>query len=648
MLNRWKKTDIALVILAALTILAYFLFPSWAFKLLLWSSIITGVVRLLFIAKRRLFWKIRNRLIFSGLFLVATPLIFITIFFYFIGTVAIAQYGRIIVDNLMADRMAKLEPIHRSYLRYNNPDYMKRDVRRFIDVNAWIFVTVFWENRNGSYQPFLKFPPSLDEKKIIVDDFRGYFMVNDRLYLGILEANDNLAVLMAYEVNQEMLDNLSTISDFRVIYKSPRPYVVGPRPPGTDMPAADPTAPMTVESPGLTEEMPVEVDEDSNDAIALAVFTYDYLDYNTVVDGKPLKREGDFNLSMDYGKIYKKIVTAMSSPAHRRTKQLVFALIIPLATLIIISFLIGFRMVRVITRSINQLTRGTQRIRNGDFSFRIRTRSGDQLQYLAESFNEMASGIDRLLIDEKEKQRLEEELRIARSIQLKLLPPDAFRTDDFEIAAVNIPAAEIAGDYFDYFYKKDTYLSILVADVSGKGASAAFYMAELKGVINHLSREAMSPASLIAECHHSLKQSFDKVTFITMNMAQFRIPERKFVLARAGHTRAIFYSSKEEKCLELFPEGMAIGLINFSADKIKEIEKEYQSGDLLFLFSDGLSEIMNEEEEMLGIDNLKRILCENHDQSAEDIKQKLLDFSIKFSDSGINRDDLTFIILKVN
>lgn len=641
MLSRWKKIDIAIALLAILTLFSYFLFASWAFKLILWVLVITILVRLLLLAKSKLFWKIRNRLIFSGLFLVATPLIFITIFFYFIGTVVIAQYGRIIVDNMMTERLNKLDPLPRTYLSYNNPRYMVNDARRFTDLNMWVFDTVFWENRNGQYRPFFKFPRTFDERKIIVSDFRGYFMVGDRLYLGILESNDNLAVLMAYEVNQEMLDSLSLISDFSVIYKNPLTNgeadgLTGPDPSGSGGPES---------TPGMSEYGLPE--EEENDSIALAVYTYNYLDFNTIVDGKPVKREGDFNLSMDYGKIYAKIVSAISSPAHRRTKQLIFALIIPLATLIIISFLIGFRMVRVITRSINQLTRGTQRIRNGDFSFRIRTRSGDQLQYLAESFNEMASGIDRLLVDEKEKHRLEEELRIARSIQLKLLPPDSFSTDEFEIAAVNIPAAEIAGDYFDYFYKKDTYLSVLVADVSGKGASAAFYMAELKGVINHLSREVMSPASLIAECHHSLKQSFDKVTFITMNMAQFRIPEKKFVLARAGHTRAILYSGHEDKCLELFPDGMAIGLINFAADKIKEIEREYRSGDILFLFSDGLSEIMNEDEEMLGIENLKNILCENHNRSAEDIKQKFLDFSIRFSESGINRDDLTFIILKV-
>jgi serine phosphatase RsbU (regulator of sigma subunit) len=130
-------------------------------------------------------------------------------------------------------------------------------------------------------------------------------------------------------------------------------------------------------------------------------------------------------------------------------------------------------------------------------------------------------------------------------------------------------------------------------------------------------------------------------------MAKFLIPEKKFLFARAGHTPALFYNAEKKECIELFPEGMGIGLINFAREKIKEMEINYQKGDILFLFSDGLSEIMNEEEEMLGIENLRRIIYDNTHLSVQEIKQKILDFSIKFSEAEIISDDLTFIILKV-
>ncbi|MCK5221430.1 MAG: serine/threonine-protein phosphatase, partial [Candidatus Aminicenantes bacterium] len=220
-------------------------------------------------------------------------------------------------------------------------------------------------------------------------------------------------------------------------------------------------------------------------------------------------------------------------------------------------------------------------------------------------------------------------------------------TKEFEIAATNIPASEIAGDYFDYFYKDGESLSILVADVSGKGTSAAFYMAELKGLVNYLQKKDMSPATLLAECHTTLNESFDKVTFITISIAKFLVAEKKFILSRAGHTQAVFFKKKANECIEIYPEGMALGLINFSRDRIEEIEQKYESGDILFLFSDGLSEIMNKDGEMLGLEPVKKIISENADSSPGEIKQKLLELSIEFAQDKNNKDDLTFIILKV-
>ncbi|UCH92975.1 MAG: SpoIIE family protein phosphatase [Candidatus Aminicenantes bacterium] len=624
--SRWRKVDVLIALLVGLTVVAYVLFNQAIFKLFLWVLAIAVLIRLLIIVKKSL-WKIRNRLIFSGVFLVVTPIFLIILFFWFIGNVIITQYGTVIMENMLNDRLNTAENIANTYLLYNNSRLMRMAFSIQTRLRIPYFNAVFWEKTGDTYRVFFKHPQTFDTKKLVIEEFKDYFLLNDKLYHGVLRTSNNHAVLIALEINQVYLDSLSNISDFSLKYRNPN---VKYSEPGTN-------------SPG---PVPLTSVDDYSD-ISFLTFEYTFLDFNTQEDSKPVRRYSDFLISSDKDKIYKKIKEGIFNSPRGSTRKLIYVLIALFGTFIIISLFIGFRMVRVITRSLNQLTNGTQRIRNGDFSFRIRTRSGDQMQYLAESFNEMAAGIDRLLVDEKEKQRLEEELRIARSIQLKLLPAESFQTDEFEIAAANIPAAEIAGDYFDYFYQPDDYLSLFVADVSGKGASAAFYMAELKGVINHLYREVMSPAALIAECHDSMENSLDKATFITMNMAQFRISEKKFLFARAGHTQAIFFNAKEKKCVELYPEGVAIGLINFTRKKIKEIEMPYQKGDILFLFSDGLSEIMNENDEVLGVDQLKRLIHKHHHLPVEEIKQKILDFSIQFSESSISRDDLTFIVLKV-
>ncbi|HNX97128.1 MAG TPA: SpoIIE family protein phosphatase, partial [Candidatus Aminicenantes bacterium] len=296
--------------------------------------------------------------------------------------------------------------------------------------------------------------------------------------------------------------------------------------------------------------------------------------------------------------------------------------------------------------AVDQLHRGTERVRRGDFTYRVRIRSQDQMRELAESFNEMASGIDRLLMEEKEKQRLEEELRIARSIQLRLLPPDTRQCGPFDIAAVNVPAQEIAGDYFDYFYGPEHQLSVLVADVSGKGASAAFYMAELKGVINHLQSSGLTPSEIILECHRSLMPTFDRVTFVTMNLARFDVDSHTLVYARAGHTPALFYEAASGTCRELTPKGLAIGLSALTGGGTQEVSLPYRTGDILFFFSDGLSELADPDGEMFGVERIREVLERSAGESASEIRQRMLDESIAFARNAANKDDMTFLIVR--
>ncbi len=626
MFRNWKKIDIFLAILFVITNLCYLFCSREIFKIFLWTMILSAFLRLLLVVKKKLFWRVRNRLIISSLFLVITPIIFLIIFFFIFLNMVIAQYGITIVDNIMDDRLKQLEIVSQNYFDTNSQKGMKDLVKRavMLDEGVNFLNVVFFEKSGDTYQPFYKYPESFNESKILHNEFRGYFVVDRKLYHGVFVKRGKFAILFATTINQKFLDEFSTISDFKIKYQD------------------------IEENPVFDFPNTLPGNENEAETFFLPhMLEFEYYNFDYIVNFKPEKKKKFFLLLIDYEKTFNRIEIVSSATTQTFVRKLIYFLIFLFGTFIIISFIIGFRMIRVVTKSINQITKGIQRIRKGDFNVKIKTNSGDQLQYLADSFNEMASGINRLLIEEKKKQRLEEELNIARTIQLKLLPKDSLITKEFELAATNIPASEIAGDYFDYFYKENESLSILVADVSGKGTSAAFYMAELKGLVNYLQKKEMSPSSLLAECHSTLNESFDKVTFITISIAKFVISEKKFILSRAGHTQAVFYRKKTGDCIELYPEGMALGLINFSREKIEEIEQKYESGDILFLFSDGLSEIMNREGDMLGLDPVKKIISENSDSSPAEIKQKLLELSIEFAQEKNNKDDLTFIILKV-
>jgi len=624
----WRKLtslDRILILLALITVLARLAFPGAFATFLTWALVILVLTRLVILIKRRLLWKIRNRLIFSGLFFVLAPIFMVGVFFLFLIYILIAQYGVVIIDNLVKRQITEYNSSVQHYLNLDDRQRMQDGIRFITRFDPENLVIAFYENNGGDYEPFYRYPGNVPVERVRLTQFSGYFKLGGDLYLGAYRQNEQFAALMAMRLDEDFIQQLSRVSDFRIRLI---PW---------DQSFKD----------QVSTQLSSLADPDNEIVLMPWQYKFRFIDLDVLQEQGLVEREHFFWLLIDYDRIFAKIKSGGRDASQINALRFVYFLIGLFATFIVISFFIGFRIIRVITRSVNQLHRGTRQIRRGDFNARVRVRGGGQMEDLADSFNEMASGIKRLLREEKKKQRLEGEMQTARRIQLKLLPDDTFTAPELDIAAVNIPAQEIAGDYFDYFYESGSSLTMLVADVSGKGASAAFYMAELKGVVNYLQGQDLSPAQLLARCHESLKRSFDRKTFITVSMARFDLQAREFVFARAGHTRGLFYQAGTRKCRELYPEGMAIGLPHFDGERIRESRIKWDAGDVLLLFSDGLSEIMNAEGEMLGLERLKKLMCENAAATASELRQRLLDFSVKYGGGQDHSDDLTFMILKM-
>ncbi len=188
-------------------------------------------------------------------------------------------------------------------------------------------------------------------------------------------------------------------------------------------------------------------------------------------------------------------------------------------------------------------------------------RSRDQLGELADSFNLMTTSIQDLLRQSAEKERLEEELRIARSIQMSLLPKDRITIPGLSIAALCLPATEVGGDYYDFLPMDEDRVAMLIADVSGKGTSAALYMAELKGLMLSLAIIYDSSRKLLVEANKILSENLDSRSFITMAYAVIDMKNRTMTYARAGHS-PIFQVSpngKGDRARVLAPDGLGLG-----------------------------------------------------------------------------------------
>jgi len=312
---------------------------------------------------------------------------------------------------------------------------------------------------------------------------------------------------------------------------------------------------------------------------------------------------------------------------------------------------LGLMLARSITGNIHELSRGTERLRQGDFGNRIRVQSRDQLGDLAESFNVMAASMQGLLMEQAEKQRLEEELRIARQIQMSLLPQGAVTLPGLRVSALCLPAAEVGGDYYDLLPLSPTRMGVLVADVSGKGTSAALYMAELKGLVLSLSRIYDSPARLLSEANRILAATLDPRSFITMTYAIVDTATQTMRYARAGHNPMIHLEAGTGRTRVLTPAGLGLGIDEGTRfDQIlEEAEVPLRSGDLFLFFTDGLSEAMNGRAELFGERRLRDVIesAGNEGEEASVLKDRILAAIRAFVGDAAQNDDMTMVILKV-
>jgi serine phosphatase RsbU (regulator of sigma subunit) len=315
-----------------------------------------------------------------------------------------------------------------------------------------------------------------------------------------------------------------------------------------------------------------------------------------------------------------------------------------------VALALGLVLARSITKGVHALSVGPQKLRQGDFSHQIRIRSRDQLGELAETFNLMSRGIQQLMVEQVEKERLEEELRIARQIQMSLLPGEGLvRVPGVRVAALCLPAAEVGGDYYDLLPLSETRMGVLVADVSGKGTSAALYMAELKGLVLSLSRIYESPAKLLCEANRILAANMDSRSFVTMTYAVVDTATRRMRYARAGHNPMIHLEARTGRTRVLTPAGLGLGLD--AGDRFEKILEEddvpLEPGDFFLFFTVGLSEAMNPGAELFGESRLRRILEDGRGLTSEELKERILEEVRAFVGDALPHDDMTLVVLKV-
>ena len=353
--------------------------------------------------------------------------------------------------------------------------------------------------------------------------------------------------------------------------------------------------------------------------------------------------------------IYRRISTPASGGENFSQGLLVVLMVIGILFLIIqaMALVTGLALARSITGSVHELFAGTERVRQGDFTNKIAIRAHDQLGELAQSFNSMTASIEDLLREQAEKKRLEEELRIAHEIQMSLLPQGPLGIPGLSVTAICVPAREVGGDYYDFFPLDDHRVGILIADVSGKGTSAALYMAELKGLMLSLSRIHTSPRDLLIMVNRIIAEHLDARSFITMTYAVLDLQARTMTYARAGHTPLIYLpatgSSRDLRVLA--PDGLVLGLKIDHGEMFEHLLHEetmaIHEDDLFVLFTDGITEAMDASDDCFGEARLGRLIEEHSHLPAEELRERVLREIAAFVGNAPQHDDMTMLLLRI-
>ena len=240
------------------------------------------------------------------------------------------------------------------------------------------------------------------------------------------------------------------------------------------------------------------------------------------------------------------------------------------------------------------------------------------------------------------------ELDVARKIQSDLIPKHPAKIFNYDIATYYEPAREVGGDYFDVIDQNGKYY-IAVGDISGKGMAAALYMVRVQSIL-HLLLDSLTD---IKEIVINLKKYFSKNLrrefFLTLSLASID-DEGTINVTRAGHPPVLWFRSAKKEFDILNSTGLGIGLNDKGVFEktLEVVEIKPEANDIIFFYSDGVTEAMNIVMDQFGEDNIKRIISNNCDKQIEEIKNSLLRAIAAFRGTAHQNDDITFVILKAN
>src|SRR5438270_1393066 len=664
------------IVLYALRILLGLFAPSWGAHLGGWVGFLAFVAAVLFFilgfrwVKRRILWRLRNRLIVTYMFIGVIPAVLLVAmglitlyglggqFAVFLVTSEIHSQLRSMagvndaVSNALAARLERGEaPAAESLagLRKRDPAWQRRHVCAWYG-NKPLPLCNDFGGASLTYPEFMK--GSFQD--MVHDGGQLYLRVGSSMQV----AGNTLTVVTGEPFDKDLVSKIASDLGEITLYTPAIKKESGSKPPAPASSSAGSSLSATADqdrnklvitkgNANDREELParftVGAVPESSGSFDREITFGTPLPVTEWKTGAPQQVLAVLQVTTRPAVLYAHLFAALGEFV-RGVIYILLGIGIVFAIIELIALIIGTRMTRTVTAAVAELHNATRHVDRGDFSHRIPIRSNDQLSDLALSFNSMTASIEKLILEQKEKQRLENELTIAQEVQAQLFPRQISQLESLEVHGFCRPARTVSGDYYDFLTASSHKLIVAVGDISGKGISAPLLMATIPSAVPPYSLASLpqmrepvavgaggsgrmmatwpegievSPGALLSLLNHQLYDSTPPEKYATLFLAIYDGRSHRLTYSNGGHLPPILMS-KDGTIRRLEAGGTVVGLFdNMTYD---EGSVEMHPGEIFVAYSDGVTEPENDFGEF-GEQRLIDPVRENRDLSLPQISQ---------------------------
>jgi sigma-B regulation protein RsbU (phosphoserine phosphatase) len=631
--------------------------------------------------RSQLLWRLRNRLIVTYVFIGVIP-VFLLVMISLITLYLLAgQFASFVVTSDITTHLHSMEAANRAisnhlathisgsgkldadvlgHARPHRPEWSRRQVC------AW------YRNQSQSYCVGPQGAAGFDSPSFITEDFRDIVRDHGKLYLrtATVLAPESLRVIVSEPLDKDFVEKIAGDLGLIAVYGTQNP---------TASPNASSPAPAQQNaskpylalqdrrqreqtfSAGTVPPASSALDREITFPIPLQV-----VDWST---GERVRAGALAEVETRPSVLYGRLFEALGDYA-RGVEYILLSIAIVFAIIELLALFVGTKLTRSITSAVDQLYQATKHINRADFSHRIPVQSNDQLATLANSFNSMTTSIEKLVQEQKEKQRLEGELAIAQEVQAQLYPKLITQLENLEVHGFCRPARTVSGDYYDFLALNSDKLMLAVGDISGKGISAALLMATIHSAVRAYSIEdrsvlretaavgaagrsglmlaselrwtEASPAALLTLLNHQLYESTPDAKYATLFLGIYDGETRRLTYSNGGHLPPILISEDGSSQL-LSCGGTVVGL--FDNLSFPEATVQLRPGDVLVAYSDGVTEPENDYGEF-GEERLIQLVRENCHLSLERITEIVTVAVDDWIGDNEQPDDVTLVLAR--